>query len=206
MTNEQQQGDRVSFDMYLDATPNAIRSDEDKVRFARRLHLQLDENMDAILARKIALPAIVVKTGRYLDLLVEARDLFLHGYFYSCVVMCAFTAERILRDLFADSIAVVRGGQVLPPPEKALEQVERFDAKHVTHFLFHAGIFDQTVLEAFSKLGELRNQYAHVSLKVESPEQDAERAVSYLNQIVEGTVSIFKDFDIRDGRLVPKQG
>lgn len=35
---------------------------------------------------------------------------------------------------------------------------------------------------------------------------DAVKAVKMLHKLVEGTVSVFKDFEIKDGVLVPKPG
>jgi hypothetical protein len=35
--------------------------------------------------------------GEYLELLIEARKLYVEGYFYSCVAMCGIVAEDSLK-------------------------------------------------------------------------------------------------------------
>ena len=49
---------------------------------------------------------------------------------------------------------------------------------------------------------QLRNAYAHARGK--NPEDDAAKAITWLHAIVEDTVSVFKDFDVKDGAFVRK--
>jgi len=205
MAQHEDENTPVYFDLYLDATPNVVRTIEDREDFSRHLHQQLDSAMEGILTRKAALPVLVVKSGKHLDLLLEARALFEHGYFYSCVAMCGITAERIVKDIFAETIAVQSEGKLIRPGARAVSKLEEMPTNQITQFLYHAGVMDKKLLDVFSKLATLRNRYAHASEKIQNHEQDAKAGVEYLHEIVEGTVSIFKHYDIRAGKLVPRQ-
>ena len=52
------------------------------------------------------------------------------------------------------------------------------------------------------KLGELRNKYAHA--RGQASKRDAVKAITLLQTLVDDTVSVFKDFEIKDGALVPR--
>jgi hypothetical protein len=67
MSDQKEQDNWVTFDIWIDATPNTIRSEEDKERFAKHFHHQLDEKMDAILARKTLCQLLRLKSREMLD-------------------------------------------------------------------------------------------------------------------------------------------
>jgi hypothetical protein len=69
-------------------------------------------------------------------------------------------------------------------------------------FLKEAGVLQPEAAKAADKLGQLRNRYAHA--RGVDAKADALEAVRLLHAIVDDTVSVFKDFEIQDGALVPK--
>ena len=153
--------------------------------------------------RLASLPALLVHHGEYCNLLVEARDLYVHEYYYSCIAMCGIVAERIAKDLFTRNILIIKENKAVFPPENAKRDLESFGAREICTFLINAGILNDTLKTSFKELGELRNKYAHAGGK--EPQKDAVKAIKYLHAIVEGTVSIFKDFEIHEGKLVRKR-
>lgn len=124
-----------------------------------------------------------------MELLLEARELFLHGYFYSCVAMCGIVAERLVKDLLRTSLLVNKAGHISRPDDGALNQLERVDVNGMVRFLKEAGLLEDGAAKAASRLGELRNVHAHA--RGMQPESDATEAIAYLQTIVEATVSMF---------------
>jgi hypothetical protein len=144
----------------------------------------------------------MVHHGEYCDLLMETRDLFVQGYFYPCVAMCGIVAERIIKDIFLRSVFIASDNKIAPPNEATIKDLESFGAKEICKLLIDSNVIDKKLHGAFDKLGELRNKYAHATGK--EPETDARTALDYLHSIIEGTVSLFKDYDIQNGKLVQK--
>lgn len=162
------------------------------------------ERLDDVAGRSWDLPPIIVRPhGEYVGLLKEARELYEYGYFYSCVAMCGIVCERLVKDLLRASVIVEDGGSSKVPPDKAFDQLERVEVGALVRFLEEAGPL-ATSAKAAKKLGELRNKYAHARGK--KPKEEALKAIGLLHEVVEDTVSVFKDYDIEDGRLVRKPG
>ena len=65
-----------------------------------------------------------------------------------------------------------------------------------------AGMISDEAAKAADKLGQLRNGYAHARGK-DAP-KDAIKAIKLLHVLVEDTVSVFKDFEIKEGAFVRK--
>ena len=150
------------------------------------------------------LPPFALKPpfGIYSDLLVEARNLFLAGYFYSCVAMCGIVGERIIKDTLRASVLVKKGDKIQSPESKAFDQFERVDVSGIARFLNSAGILSDEAAKAAKDLGELRNSYAHA--RGENPEADAVNAIKLLHALIDDTVSVFKDHEIKEGVFVRK--
>ena len=143
-------------------------------------------------------------SGEHVSLLIEARELFLWGHFYSCVAMCGVVGERLAKDVMRASVLVEREGHAHRPKEAAFDQLERVEVSGIVRFLKDAELLSDEAAKACGELGILRNRYAHARGK--DPEKDAIEAIRQLHTLVEGTVSLFKDFEIRNGALVRKGG
>ena len=72
----------------------------------------------------------------------------------------------------------------------------------IIRFLNKAALLEDGAQKAAQGLGELRNTYAHARGK--DPRTDAIKAIKLLHTLVEGTVSIFKEFEITDEGLARK--
>jgi hypothetical protein len=197
--NEQPQG----MDIFLDLLPNLPKNDQTRESFRQLLRQRFEDALTDAVERVWDLPPMVVKPqGEYLTLLLEARALYLTGHFYSCVAMCGIVGERLVKDVLRASVLVQQGGVPQPPPEAAFNQLERVEVNGIIRFLKEAGLLSAEAAKAADSLGQLRNQYAHA--RGQSPQPDALKAITLLHTLVEDTVSVFKEFEIKDGIFVRK--
>jgi hypothetical protein len=150
------------------------------------------------------LPPVILQrpNDEYVSLLVEARELFTMGYFYSCVAMCGIVGEKLVKDQLRESTLVSIDGAATRPSEEAFDQLERVDVSAIVRFLNKAKLLTDEAKRAAEDLVVLRNQYAHARGK--NPQRDALEAIRRLHVLLEGTVSILKDYQIVDGKFVPR--
>jgi hypothetical protein len=190
--------------VFLDLLPNQPKNDQSRENFRQMLEDKFREKIPDAVERIWDLPPIILKkpNENYLALLLEARELFLLGYFYSCVAMCGVVGERLVKDLFRSSILVEKNGQVRRPDEVAFNQFEHIEVSGIVRFLGNAELLSNEAIKAAVKLGELRNRYAHA--RGQDPQKDALDAIRLLHALVEDTVSVFKDFEIRNGAFMRK--
>jgi hypothetical protein len=100
-------------------------------------------------------------------------------------------------------VHIQTGTSIARPSEKAFDQLEHVDIASLTRFIGTCGIISEDAQRAAERLAQLRNKYAHA--RGTDPQSDALKAIQHLHVVVDGTVSVFKDFDIREGILVPKE-
>ena len=141
--------------------------------------------------------------GEYLALLIEARNLFVAGSFYACVAMCGIVGERLSKDILRVSLLVRRDSRTEVPSATAFDQLEHVEVNGLVRFLKETGLLSPDAARAAADLGELRNKYAHA--RGNQPEKDALAAIKLLHKIVEDTVSVFKEFEVSDGKLVRRE-
>jgi hypothetical protein len=190
-------------DFFLDLLPNQPKNDQTRANIRKLLQQRYEDVLPNAVERVWELPPMIVKPQKeYLSLLLEARELYIAGYFYSCVAMCGVVAERLVKDVLRTSVLVHKNGVPQPPPDVAFDQLERVEVNGIIRFLKEAGLLNAEALKAAESLGQLRNQYAHA--RGQSPQPDALKAISFLHTIVEDTVSVFKEFEIKDGIFVRK--
>lgn len=190
--------------VYIDFTSNQPDSDKTRTNFRDMLTQQFEKRVDESVERMATLPPLAIEPeGEYLALLLEARELFVDGRFYSCVAMCGIVGERLIKDLLRISVLINDSGSAKVPSDQAFDQLERVEVYALVNFLKSASVLSEDAAQAAAKLSELRNTYAHSRGK--APKSDALKAITHLHAIVEGTVSVFKQFEIKDGVLVPKE-
>jgi hypothetical protein len=114
--------------------------------------------------------------------------------------MCGIVGERLVKDMFRTSVLINKAGGASRPTDKALDQLERADISGVVRFLREAELLGDEPGKAAQSLCEIRNQYAHARGK--DPHKDAISAIKLLHALIEGTVSVFKDFGVTDSGLV----
>jgi hypothetical protein len=179
---------------WLDFIPNLLNHPEmagtEKRHVANSLQERLKTRLPEMVSRYATLPILLVRRGEYYTLLIEARELYIQGYFYSCVAMCGITAERIIKDIFTESLCFKKHDKSQPKGlnDKAKSDLDSFNSKKICDFLISSGILTAKLRKPLTELGKLRNKYAHAGGK--DPDNDSRSAIEYLHQIVEGTVSL----------------
>jgi uncharacterized protein len=190
--------------VFLDLLPNQPKNDQTRENFRQVLSQRFEERLPEAVERIWELPPIILRepSGDCLALLVEARELFVAGQFYSCVAMCGIVGERLAKDVLRASVLVEKDGSARHPEDAAFDQLERVDLVGIVRFLREAELLSPDTAKSAERLGELRNKYAHARGK--DPHADALRAIKLLHTLVEGTVSVFKDFEVKEGAFVRK--
>jgi len=189
--------------IFLDLLPNKPQNEETRQSFQQMLRLRLESKLPQAAERIWDLPPAMVKAqGEYLSLLIEARDLYILGHFYSCVAMCGIVGERLVKDALRTTVFVQRSGSLEKPSDVAFDQLERVEVNGLIRFLGRVGLISNGAVKAVNDLLELRNQYAHARGK--NPQPDALQAIKLLDSLVAETVSVFNEFEIKDGSLVPR--
>ena len=193
-----------TIEVFLDFLPNQPKNDQSREQFVSMLRLRLEERLQASVERIWDLPSIILKRpqSEYVALLVEARDLYVSGNFYSCVAMCGIVGERIIKDVLRASVRLEKDGVIHIPQDKAFDQLEYVEVAGIIRFLKEAELIAANPAKAAEDLGKLRNRYAHARGK--NPDRDALEAIKLLHSLIEGTVSMFNEFEIKDGVFVRK--
>lgn len=175
-------------DYFMDTTSNILKmGGENEIK--KLLRQKFEKDLDDMINRYKQLPAIMVYSGEYKDLLIEARQLYIEGFFYSCIVMSGGTAEKIAKELLRKTILFKNKNGVSILNEKTVKYLEKIEMNIVRELLIKSEIIDESLRTPFQKLAELRNNYVHGSDK--EPQEDSKKAFEYLHEIVENTVSIF---------------
>jgi len=193
--------------VYVDFFSNDARHPEGKEHAKEHHRRRIEANLDAIVAREAELPVLEVHCDSeaselVIGLLQEARHLFCLGHYCSCVAMCGIVADWIVKDIFRHSVVIRTDAGYARPSERAFDQLERIDIDSLTKFAAECSLITPDVKSAAKYLVELRNQYAHARGK--DREADALKAIACLHRTVDGTLSVLEDFDLEDGRLVPR--
>jgi hypothetical protein len=191
--------------VYIDFLSNQPKTEQVKEQNSQMMRERFEQRLPAMSERIWELPPIVLHNpdGEYVQLLLESRELFIAGFFYSCVAMCGIVGERLIKDMFREAVLIFKEGQPpFRPKSEAFDQLERVEVNGIIRFLNEAGLLDDAAKKAAEDLVGLRNKYAHARGK--EPEADAIKAVKWLHGLVEGTVSVFKSFEIKDGAFVRK--
>jgi len=181
------------------------RNDQAREEIRQYLRHRFEGKLPEAVERIWDLPKLVLKNPSeiYTELLIEAFDLYLDGYFYSCVAMCGIVGERIIKDELRAAVLIKKGNQVGSPDSTAFDQFERLDVSSIARFLNKAELLSDKAFKAADSLGQLRNSYVHARGK--DPKADAISAIKMLHTLIEDTVSIFKDFvELKGGTLVKK--
>ncbi|VVB63563.1 Uncharacterised protein [uncultured archaeon] len=168
--------------------PNKRRKDKDQIceTFLQELREHFERNLTEAVERYWEVPPLYLKpsSGPYLELLVEARELYVDGHFYSCVAMCGIVGERLIKDMLRASVLIEKYGQNQRPSDAAFDQLEQVGVRRIVDFLNKTGLLSDDAAKAARELGEIRNIYAHASGK--NPKKDAINSITFLHTIVEG--------------------
>ncbi len=187
-----------------------FKTDEQaKSFFCRQKIGHFKRHIDEMHARERELESIIIpgngeaSTFIY-NLLKEARDLYVDGYFYGCIAICCVISERVMKDLARDSIRIADSQGIRSPSDEALEKLERVDFRTLWEFLLKCGIISKEISKVTQKLAEMRNDYLHGNGA--NTQIDAKEAITNLTKILRGTVANFNNYDFREGHFRSYQG
>lgn len=188
----------------MDTIPNILKLPGQE-NFAKDLLRQrLEQDLDNRISRYKELPAFIIeikdKGDNYVDLLHEARDLYVEGKFYSCIAMCGVTSERIAKDILKRSILIRKLEKT--NPSRFSHQLDRIPMDIVRELVISAGLVEESIRSDFTELSNLRDKCVHA--RMIASKNDAQKAIKYLHNIIEETVSVFKKYKIQEGKLMPK--
>lgn len=143
------------------------------------------------------LPALIASTvPQVTELLIETRATYVDGHYFSTVAAAATTADRICLHL-AERYD-------LAPKESRWLREQTFGKK--LDKLRKLGLLDNASHGSLCKLNRVRNRHLHPQAPLSSltAKRDALLAIRLLHEFVERTVSVFRDYQIEDGRLSPR--
>lgn len=150
---------------------------------------------------KIKGVGIVYAEGKFLGLFDEAVDAYKLGLYYSTVALCSMAAERICYDYLDLSVIIMRG-KVLSLESKA--ELYFLPLARLINFLYHAGVIDEKSKVVLHEINEARNKHIHPKMSSDV-KKDALDVLNLLCEAIENLLSIFRDYDLENGKLKRKQ-
>lgn len=147
--------------------------------------------------RHLKLPTFIIHADdEILPLLLEARNTYIDGHFFSCIASSATVADRICINLVKrHDIKTSKKSDIV---ENTFGQkIERMQSLNLI-----SG--KQAII--LDSLNQIRNKHIHPGKPVSSlsTQRDAYKAIKFLHEFLEETVSVFRDYVIENGRLVPR--
>ena len=147
--------------------------------------------------RYLRLPALIIHDeDEILPLLLEARNTYMDGHFFSCIASTATVADRICNNLMEryEIDKSTRAQIIQKTLGQKISQVKKL------------GLITSKQATVLSSINRIRNKHIHPKSPITelSMKRDALKAISFLHEFLENTVSVFRDYTIEDGRLVPK--
>jgi hypothetical protein len=130
------------------------------------------------------LPPLLIEVGPYCKLLRDARDLFVDGQFYACIIMCGTSLEKFQRDK--------------AKPYGAKRKHKMPQVRSMLKSVLKSG-----TLTLCKSMADLRNEYAHGhGLK---PKEDALKAIKWTHFFIDKETNLMRDYIIVDGILSRKR-
>jgi hypothetical protein len=174
--------------IYLDTIPNLLKDKKYEKEIKEQLLAQYNDKITEIINRYKILPAIVVNHGVYTKSLIEARQVYVEGYFYSCIAMCCVTAEKIAKEILIQNLFIQQGNNLEKIPAEAIKYFEKINLETIREILLKSKLISVNLRTPYKNLAELRNKYMHIR-EITATKTDAISALKFLHNIIEETVS-----------------
>ncbi|MDP8201976.1 MAG: hypothetical protein P9M11_07530 [Candidatus Tenebribacter burtonii] len=175
--------------VYLDTIPNLLKDSINEKKISETLLSNYNGKIAEIIDRYKNLPAIVVDIGVYTESLKEARQVYIEGYFYSCIAMCCVTAEKIAKDILIQNLFIQKDDNFENIPKEAIKYFEKINLETIREILIKSNLISGNLRNPYKKLVELRNRYMHIR-DITATKSDAISALNFLNFIIEDTISL----------------
>jgi hypothetical protein len=154
--------EKDSDEVYLRNRSKTPHNEEGRKKLRRLLTKKFEEKLSANVERIWDLPNIniVGPDKPYGDLLIETHDLYINGFFYSCVAMCGIVCERLIKDVLRTHVIIEKDGIRFSPDTEAFDQLERVEIRGIVQFLKKTGLLSEDATKAANDLIELRSETA----------------------------------------------
>ena len=148
--------------------------------------------------RHLKLPTLICHMeDEFLPLLLETRQTYIDGYYFSCIASGVTTADRICNRL------VQRYGI---PAEKR-ESIFRETFGQKIPRLRSLGVINDQTADLLERMNRIRTKHLHPKDRLQpiTITRDALRVIRLLHEVLEETFSVYRDYMIGDGgQLVPR--
>lgn len=186
--------------IYFDAVPGTLKSPVGKraaqTTMAKWIEQKKKDGPEMI-KRYMELDTFFAENFPYIEILIEARELYINGFFYSTVAMVGIAAERFAIDLLNASEIIVNGKKINNKDTfKDIEQYRRLK------LLLSLGILDRKSMGKLSGIKDIRNRYAHGE-KYRADKKDALTVLRLFTDVINS--EFFKKYEFRKGGLALKK-
>jgi len=188
----------LQFDL---ARNNYVGSPSRKRSLSRDLKVKVVEGVrkDALkrVKRHLRLPTFMVHHDDYIvPLLLEARQAYIDGLYFSAIASATTTADRICNGLL-HRYAVSRG---------TIREILQLTLGQKVERLRAMGLIDASEVLVLTHLNRVRNQYLHPKQRsnASGASRAAMRSIVLLHKFFDQTESVFRDYTFEKGRLVPR--
>ena len=189
--------------LFIDSTP-ALYGQLSSPAKKRELTIELTNSMAGILKqtvrdrvkRSLRLPYLLAHLDdEFLPLLIESRQTYIDGHFFSCIASSATTADRICNRLT----------QYYGQRELQKWILDRTLGEKPQK-LRSEGLITKQQEELLMRLNTIRIKHLHPRQKISdlTTKRDALKILVLLHQLLEGTFGLYKEHTIVQGRIVPK--
>lgn len=167
------------------------------LRRGRELIDEVTSEATARVKREISLPHLLIHNDdEFLPLLLEARSTYRDGYYFSCIAASVTTADRICLRL-AEHFGVPTSEMSWLEEQTLGRKIDRL-ASLLLIDTYQVGIL-KTINTIRTRHLHPRHDISHTMLR-----RDARASMTLLHQLLDGTVSVYRDHAFRDGIMVPK--
>jgi hypothetical protein len=160
----------------------------------------VQDNYDDVYKRRkeIEGAGIVYAEGKMWELLQEAKNSYLLGHYYATIALSGMAAERICIDYIEFSEIQINGKTL---GDKAKQELIYLPQNHLIDFLHKCGILDDKSKGVLYDISEIRNRHVHPKM-LSDPKKDAIEVLNKLCKVAENLLSMFRFYDLVDGRFV----
>lgn len=144
---------------------------------------------------------MIYAEGKFAELIGEAVMTYELQFYTSTISLCGTMAERICYDLI-DFSSITINGKELKPEEKSMLYEMPF--RNLLEFLTELGLIDKNSKSVLHEMYNVRNKYVHFKTSTNA-KADALHVLNKFCSVAENLFSIFKYYDLVDGKLVKKK-
>jgi hypothetical protein len=142
----------------------------------------------------------VYAEGKMWELLQEAIHSYMLGHYYATIALSGMAAERICYD-YIEFSEISINGKILS--DEAKQELIWLPLRHLIDFLYKYGIIDEKSKKVLLQINDKRNAHVHPKM-LSDPKKDAKEALNKLCNVAENLLSMFRFYDLVDGRFVKR--